>query len=77
MTDPTTDELRNDLTLQDQLRGRCCPLGTDDHGHTDCWLFGLAADRIAEQAAEIDRLRRLYGEAMRHLGINVEAFTDE
>ena len=33
-----------------RLRDQCCRLGHDDHGHTNCWLFGRAA-------AEIERLR--------------------
>jgi hypothetical protein len=43
--------------LPAQLRARCCTnepwAGPDpavDHGHTDCWLMGLAAQ-------EIERLR--------------------
>ena len=36
--------------IVERLRDQCCRLGHDDHGHTDCWLFGRAA-------AEIERLR--------------------
>lgn len=36
--------------IVERLRDQCCRLGHDDHGHTNCWLFGRAA-------AEIERLR--------------------
>ena len=36
--------------IVERLRDQCCHLGHDDHGHTNCWLFGRAA-------AEIERLR--------------------
>ncbi len=43
--------------LTDKLVDRCCHIGTDDHGHTDCWLFGLAAEAIHELQLELMALQ--------------------
>lgn len=66
--------------LTDQLRTRCCDLGTDDHGHTDCWLYGLAI-------TEIDQLRTIlrvltYRDGDGNIrtglaGVRLEALVDE
>ena len=53
----THDESFQSLTdheLAEAMRARACPAGlphtgddpASDHGHTDCWLFHLAADRL-------------------------------
>ena len=40
-----------------RLRDQCCRLGHDDHGHTNCWLFGRAAAEIERLRAENTTLR--------------------
>lgn len=53
------------LTLVDMLRARACPAGEPwtgddpsvDHGHTDCWLYHRAAERIEELERERDHWR--------------------
>jgi hypothetical protein len=41
-TEPTAAEL---IVL---LRDRCCGEPGVDHGHTDCWLHALAANKIEQ-----------------------------
>jgi hypothetical protein len=43
--------------IVERLRDQCCRLGHDDHGHTNCWLFGRAAAEIERLRAENTTLR--------------------
>ena len=60
MSDDLADGWETDTTdLPERLRERVCQdpefaLGCLDHGHTDCWLMSLAANRIEELEGELD-----------------------
>lgn len=60
--DGTTWSTENIVRL---LRSRSCAPGLlwvgqdwgDDHGHTDCWVHGLAATRLQELEDKLARIR--------------------
>ena len=54
-----------------RLRDQCCRLGHDDHGHTNCWLFGRAAAEIERLREENTTLRERTTPSHRQFGVDL------